>query len=49
MDIRLALMCGADIPIPDCALVVHQPKIKEIAYIGEKDFFLGAQTLCLKK
>ena len=49
MDIRLALMCGADIPIPDCALIVHQPKIKEIAYIGEKDFFLGAQTLCLKK
>ena len=35
MDIRLALMCGADIPIPDCALVVHQPKIKEIAYIGD--------------
>ena len=49
MDTRLALMCGIDIPIPECQLIIHQPKIKEIAFIGEKDFFTGIQTLCINK
>ena len=49
MDYRLAMMCGTDIPIPHCQLTVHQPKIKEIALIGEQDFFIGAQTLTLNK
>ena len=49
MDIRLALMCGTDIPIPECQLTIHQPKIKEIALIGEQDFFTGIQCLCLNK
>ena len=49
MDYRLAMMCGTDIPVPQCQLVVHQPKIKEIALIGEQDFFIGAQTLTLNK
>lgn len=49
MDIRLALMTGTDIPIPECQLTIHQPSIKEIAYIGEDDFFKGVQTLCLNK
>ena len=49
MDIRLALMCGIDLPIPECQLVIHQPKVKEIALLGEKDFFVGVQTLCIDK
>ena len=49
MDLRLALMCGIDIPIPECQLVIHQPRIKEIAYVGEQDFFSGIQTLCIDK
>lgn len=49
MDTRLALMCGTDIPVPECQLVVHQPRIKEISYIGEGDFFSGIQCLCLNK
>lgn len=49
MDIRLALMAGIDIPVPECQLVLHQPTIKEIAFIGEKEFFIGLQTLCLNK
>lgn len=49
MDIRLALMAGIDIPIPECQLILHQPTIKEIAYIGEEDFFAGVQCLCLQK
>lgn len=42
-------MCGSDIPIPECQLAVHQPRINEIALIGEKDFFTGIQCLCLNK
>ena len=49
MDYRLGLMCGIDLPIPEMALVVHQPKIKEIAFIGETEFFTGAQCLCINK
>ena len=48
-DISLALMCGSDIPIPECQVIVHQPTLKEIALIGEKDFFAGVQTLCINK
>ena len=49
MDTRLSLMCGTDYPVPECQLVVHQPRIKEIAFIGEADFFAGIQCLCLNK
>ena len=49
MDIRLGLMCGIDLPIPECKVVIHQPKIKEIALLGEREFFTGVQTLCLDK
>ena len=48
-DSRLALMCGADIPIPECQLVIHQPTLKEIALIGESEFFVGVYTLCINK
>ncbi len=49
MDLRLALMCGSDIPIPECELTIHAPRISEIALIGERDFFSGVQCLCLNK
>lgn len=49
MDIRLALMAGVDIPIPECQLILHQPSIKEIAYIGESNFFTGVQCLSIQK
>ena len=49
MDNRLALMCGTDIPIPECQLIIHQPTIKEIALIGEIDFFTAIQCLCIDK
>lgn len=49
MDIDLALMSGIDIPIPECQLILHQPTIKEIAFIGEQDFFLGVQTIIVNK
>ena len=49
MDIRLALMCGIDIPVPECQITVHQPRIQEIALLGEKDFFIGVSTFCVNK
>lgn len=49
MDIRLALIAGSDIPIPECQLTLHQPTIKEISFMGEEDFFKGVQCLCLHK
>ena len=49
MDIRLALMTGIDVPVPECQLVLHQPRIDEIAFLGEEDFFIGSQTLCISK
>lgn len=49
MDIRLALITGADIPVPECQLALHQPSIYEISLIGEEDFFIGVQTLCISK
>lgn len=49
MDIRLALMTGIDIPIPELQTVLHQPTIKEISYLGEKDFLIGVQCLSLQK
>lgn len=49
MDNRLTLMCGTDYPVPECQVTIHQPRIKEIALIGEQDFFSGIQCLCLNK
>ena len=49
MDYRLALMCGNDLAVPECQLVIHQPSINEIALIGDKIFFKGTQVLCLHK
>ena len=49
MDTRLVLMCGTDYPVPECQLIIHQPCIKEISFIGESDFFSGIQCLCLNK
>ena len=48
-DLALALMCGTDIPIPECQLVIHQPRMREIALIGDTDFFTAIQTLCVNK
>lgn len=48
-DYRLALMTGVDIPIPELQIAIHQPTIKEISMVGEHDFFLGIQLLCIDK
>ena len=49
IDIRLALMAGTDIPVPECQLILHQPTIKEISFVGDIDFFTGIQCLSISK
>lgn len=48
-DIGLALITGADIPIEECQLIIHQPKLKEIALIGETSCFSAVQCLSIDK
>ena len=43
------MMCGTDLPVPECQLIIHQPIIKEISLLGEQEFFIGAQCLTLNK
>ena len=46
---NLSLLTGADIPFPEGRLVIHQPTIKEIGFIGENTFFLGCSFLSFSK
>jgi len=45
----LLLLSGNDIPFPKARLTIHQPTIKEIAYIGEEAFFIGCELLNFSK
>ena len=45
----LALLAGIDIPFPQAQLIVHQPTIKEISYIGEEEFFIGYELINFTK
>ena len=49
IDLRLPLITGNDIPIPEYQLTLHQPTIKEISMIGEQEFFKAAQCLTINK
>lgn len=49
IDYRLAMMCGTDLPVPQCQIIIHQPRIEEISLIGENVYFTGAQCLTLHK
>ena len=49
IDNRLSLMCGVDIPIPQCQITVHQPRIQEIAMLGEREYYVATQILCVDK
>lgn len=48
-DYRLALMVGIDIPIPELQIAVHPPTIRDIAFMGENEFFQTMQYICLDK
>ena len=46
---KLALMTGVDIPFPSAQVIIHQPSMKEISYIGEESFFISCQILKFTK
>lgn len=46
---NLLLLSGNDIPFIEANLVIHNPTIKEIAYVGEMNFFIGYQMLLISK
>jgi hypothetical protein len=45
----LLLLSGNDIPFQEAQVTIHQPTIKEIAYIGEEAFFIGCELLNFSK
>ena len=46
---ELLLLSGNDIPFEEGCLVIHCPKIKEIAYVNEEPFFIGCRLLISSK
>lgn len=42
-------MAGIDIAIPELQTSLHQPKIREIAYLGELEYFSVLSTFCFNK
>lgn len=46
---KLLLLSGNDLPFIGGQSVIHQPKIKEIAFLGENIFYLGSNFLCFSK
>ena len=47
--IKLQLMTGIDVPIPELQVAVHQPTIREISYIGELTYFSVMQAFCFNR
>lgn len=42
---RLLLQTGSDVPFPEAQVTIHNPKMAEIAFIGENSFHRGCQIL----
>ncbi len=49
MATDLSLLMGVDIPFPEARVNIHQPRLKEIAVIGEEQFFIGCDLLKISK
>ena len=45
----LLLLSKNDIPFVEAGVVIHQPTVKEIAFIGQENFFLGCEILNFSK
>lgn len=46
---KLLLLSGIDIPFPSATINIHQPTIKEIAFLSEPVFYKGCSTLTFDK
>lgn len=45
----LLLLSGNDLPFAEAQITIHQPKLREIALIGEECFFTGCEMLKFSK
>jgi hypothetical protein len=45
----LTLLSGNEIPFIELGVSIHNPTIKEIAYVGEENFFIGRDLLNFSK
>lgn len=45
----LLLLSGNDIPFLEARVIIHQPRLKEIAYLGEEKFYVGCGLLNFSK
>lgn len=43
------LITGVDIPLEGIGVTLHQPRLKEISMLGEKDYFLALQLFSMDK
>lgn len=46
---ELLLLSGNDIPFIEAQITIHQPTVKEIALIGEENFYIGCEMLTFSK
>ena len=46
---KLLLLSGQDIPFRTARVSIHQPRIKEISFIGEENFHIGVRFLLFDK
>ena len=46
---ELLLLSGNDIPFYQAQISVHQPRLKEIGYVGEENFHIGSHFLIFSK
>jgi len=46
---ELLLLSGNDIPFPEAKLTIHQPTLKEIAYLTETHFWHSCEILKFDK
>ena len=46
---ELLLLSGNDIPFYQAGVSIHQPRLKEIGYIGENNFHIGSHFLVFSK
>lgn len=46
---ELLLLAGEDVPFLGAQVNIHQPRLKEISFIGESNFFTGSQFLLFNK
>lgn len=46
---KLLLLSGNDLPFIGGKINIHQPKLKQIAFLGQNNFYLGSNFLCFSK